>query len=104
MNLKEIAAEIDTGLRANRRSVVTDDNFLDAYVLNFAEEAGELVGAYRRYTGKARRNGSLAEVEGEVADVLIGTAILAACLGIDIDKAVEDKAAVIFSRGWSEND
>jgi NTP pyrophosphatase (non-canonical NTP hydrolase) len=69
-----------------------------------AEEAGELVGAYRRWAGKARRTGTRRELEDEVADVLIVTACFAERAGIDLDAAVAAKLTVIYSRGWREDD
>ena len=72
----------------------------DNAALCVAEEAGELVGAYRRWAGQARRPGTLAELEAEVADVLITTAIFAARIGIGIEDAVNAKLEKIYSRGW----
>lgn len=102
MDLKAIAAQLQHDLSANRPPGITDDNAIDAQVHCVAEEAGEVVGAYRRYSGKARRTGTLEHVAEEIADVLIVTAILAHMLGIDIDEAVSDKLKVIYSRGWRE--
>jgi NTP pyrophosphatase (non-canonical NTP hydrolase) len=65
-----------------------------------AEEAGELVGAYRRWAGKARRTGTRRELEDEIADVLIVTAVFAERAGIGLDAAVAAKLAVLYSRGW----
>jgi len=67
-----------------------------------AEEAGELVGAYRRWAGKARRTGTRRELEDEIADVLIVTAVFAERAGIDLDAAIAAKLAVIYSRGWQQ--
>lgn len=76
---------------------------MDVQALCVAEEAGELVGAYRRWAGKARRTGTFRELEDEVADLLIVTAIFAVQVGVDLDAAVKAKLAVIHSRGWSED-
>ena len=103
MDLRAIARKLQWDLSQNRPPGVTVDNQIETQALCFAEEAGELVGAYRRYAGKARRKGTLQEVEGEVADVLITATILAELLGIDIEGAVENKLQVIYSRGWREN-
>lgn len=103
MDLQKIAGDLQVALAANRREAISDNNALDVQALCFAEEAGELVGAYRRYAGKARRSGTLGEVEGELADVLITASILAVLLGIDIEGAVDNKLKVIYSRGWKQD-
>lgn len=102
MDLAEVASKLQTDLALNRRDGITDENATDVQALCVAEEAGELVGAYRRYTGRARRVGSREEVEHEIADVLIVTAVLAHLLDVDIDKAVASKLDIIYSRGWKE--
>lgn len=71
-------------------------------VLGLAEEAGEFVSAYRRFRGLARRAGSWAEVEAELADVAITAYVTASILGIDLDKAWRAKAQKILTRGWRE--
>jgi NTP pyrophosphatase (non-canonical NTP hydrolase) len=103
-DLRQIARHLDGQLRANRRPAITDANALDVQALCVAEEAGELVGAYRRWAGKARRTGTRRELEDEVADVLIVTACFAERAGIDLDAAVAAKLTVIYSRGWREDD
>jgi NTP pyrophosphatase (non-canonical NTP hydrolase) len=103
MELQGIAIQLDHDLRANRCPGITDANQLDVQALCVAEEAGELVGAYRRYAGKARLAGTLREVEDEVAYVLIVTAVFAERAGIDINAAVARKLTVIYSRGWRED-
>src|SRR5881394_626832 len=50
-------------------------------VMNVVEEAGELVGAYRRYAGFARRSGPWGDVEAEMADVIICAYVTAATVG-----------------------
>lgn len=99
VNLREIARQLLQDLRANRSPRITDANQLDAQALCVAEEAGELVGAYRRYVGNARRAGTLRELQDEVADVLVVTAVFAERAGIDINADVARKLAVIYSRG-----
>jgi NTP pyrophosphatase (non-canonical NTP hydrolase) len=104
VNLREIARQLERDLRSNRCPGITDASQLDVQALCVAEKAGELAGAYRRYAGRARRAGTLRELEGEVADVLIVTAVFAVFAeraGIDIDAAA-CKLAVIYSRGWRE--
>jgi NTP pyrophosphatase (non-canonical NTP hydrolase) len=104
MDLREIARELEAHLTSNRRPGITDSNALDVQAMCVAEEAGELVGAYRRYAGKARRRGTFREMEDEIADVLIVTAVFAERAGVDIDAAVSRKLAVIYTRGWKEED
>lgn len=102
-DLTAIALRLQADLRRNRSGIaITDANELDVQALCVAEEAGELVGAYRRWAGKARRRGTLGELAGEIADVLITTAVFAELAGIDLDEAVESKLTVIYARGWRE--
>ena len=103
-DLRQIARCLDAQLSLNRRPGITDANALDVQALCIAEEAGELVGAYRRWAGKARRTGTRRELEDEIADVLIVTAVFAERAGIDLDAAIAAKLAVIYSRGWREDD
>ena len=101
-DLPAIARQLSTDLRANRRVDLTEMEEWDLQALGVAEEAGELVGAYRRWSGRARRKGSFEDMAQEVADVIIVTAIFAQRVGIDLEKAVADKLTVIYSRGWKE--
>ena len=100
VNLRDIAWQLEQDLRANRRPEITNAGQLDVQALCVAEEAGELIGAHRRSTGKARCSGTLRELENEVADVLIETAVFAERDGIDINAAVARKLAVIYSCSW----
>lgn len=52
VDLQQIAVQLDRDLRANRRPGITNANQLDVQALGVAEEAGELVGAYRRYAAR----------------------------------------------------
>jgi len=74
----------------------------DGQVLMLAEEVGEFVGAYRRYIGKARRQGSFDDMQAELADVIIGALCVSLYLEIDINQAIADKLLIIFSRGWRQ--
>jgi len=71
-------------------------------VLCFAEESGEFVGAYRRWKGLARRTGDFNEMAKELADVRISTQVVAQILNIPLDRYVESKLEVIFTRGWND--
>ncbi len=66
-----------------------DNGFLndngEGQTLNLAEEAGEFVGAYRRWTGRARRTGTEQEAQAELADVVITAYVTAADLGVTLD-------------------
>jgi hypothetical protein len=53
--------------------------------LGLAEEAGEFVGAYRRWTNRARRRGTEQEAQAEFADVVITSHVTAAELGHKLD-------------------
>jgi phosphoribosyl-ATP pyrophosphohydrolase len=69
-----------------------------AQVLNVAEEAGEFTGAFRRWSGNARRKGTLAEVAEELADVVIAAFVAAAHLDVDLDDAIAAKWSKIQDR------
>ena len=71
-----------------------------AQVLCVAEEAGEFVGAYRRYEGMARRDGSWQDVQAELADVVISAYTAAHAIGFDLDEAIEEKLGKVMTRGW----
>jgi NTP pyrophosphatase (non-canonical NTP hydrolase) len=103
VDLAVIGKQLSKDLReTSARPAITDENMLDVQALCVAEEAGELVGAYRRWAGKARRSGTLAELTDEVADLLIVTAVFAERAGIDLDAAVAGKLEKIYARGWRE--
>jgi NTP pyrophosphatase (non-canonical NTP hydrolase) len=76
------AARIVHHLRANG---FTARDAAQRQVLNLMEEAGEFIGAYRRWTGLARRPGTVQDVHAELADVLITAYVTAAELGLTID-------------------
>lgn len=101
MDLAEAGRKLRADLALNC-NWITDETIGDLTVISLGEEAGELLGAYRRYSGRARRNGSLEEVRLEMADVLLNLAILADVLGIDIEAALQDKLKIVYSRGWRE--
>jgi len=79
--LSEIAAIIAARLR---EAGFDGDGAIDRNVLCLAEEAGEVVGAYRRYTGQARRTGTLAELAAELADVVITGHVAAHEMDVDL--------------------
>lgn len=71
-------------------------------VLCLAEEVGEFVAAYRRWSGRARRSGPWSDVCDELADVVIAAYVTADVLGIDLDAAAAAKVARVVTRGWRE--
>lgn len=87
------------------KTLLAENGFADrdGQVLNLAEEVGEFVGAYRRWTDRARRSDTLDHVEEELADVVITAFVTAAVLDIDIEKAVDAKVGVVLTRGWKES-
>jgi NTP pyrophosphatase (non-canonical NTP hydrolase) len=96
--LQDLAVEITSKLREN----FPDSDHALRQVLCLAEEAGEFVGAYRRWAGMARRTGPFEDVEAELADVVIVAYVTAQVLGIDLDAAVGEKAGQIMTRGWRD--
>lgn len=77
-------------------------NFVDKLpirgVLAVAEEAGEFVGAYRRWIGEARRSGTFAEVEDELADVILAAWSTAVSLHMDLPAVLVRKGRVVLDR------
>lgn len=85
-----------------RRNGFEPAEAVNRQVLGLAEETGEFVGAYRRWSGQARRSGTAEEMHEELADVII-TAFVTACeLGVDIDAVITAKLRKIHARGWRE--
>lgn len=70
--------------------------------LALAEEVGEFVGAVRRWRGMARRTGTFADVEEELADVVITAWVTSHALGIDLEAAINRKLDKVFTRGWKD--
>jgi len=98
-NLRDLARVIAEHLHANGFPAEGGAN---RQVLALAEECGEFVGAYRRWSGQARRSGTAEEMRAELADVIITAFVAAEELGIDLDQAVTDKANIVLTRGWRE--
>lgn len=73
------------------------------HALCLAEEAGEVIGAYRRYTGQARRSGTREELEDELTDLILNAFGLAYLLDADPDVFMERKLGVQFERFWNES-
>jgi NTP pyrophosphatase (non-canonical NTP hydrolase) len=71
-----------------------------AQVYAVAEEAGEFVGAMRRWRGMARRSGTEEEAQNELADVIISSYVMANIMGWDLDDLISRKLGKILTRGW----
>lgn len=100
-DLPDVARVIEKGL-VKAFTTKTYAELATAQVLDVAEEAGEFVGAFRRYSGLARRPGTVEELEDEWADVIIAAFSAAKFLGINPVHAIERKAAKVLSRGYKE--
>jgi NTP pyrophosphatase (non-canonical NTP hydrolase) len=98
-NLRELARVITEHLRANGFPA---EGAANRQVLALAEECGEFVGSYRRWSGQARRSGTAEEMHAELADVVITAFAAAEELGIDLDEVITAKANVVLTRGWRE--
>lgn len=81
----------------------TSEQHCQRQALALAEEVGEFVGAYRRWSGQARRTDSLTNVGLELADVVITAFVTASVLGIELDSFIQSKYEVILTRGWREH-
>lgn len=102
--LPEIAVQIAQELD---QAGFPEDQMLTRQMLSIGEEVGEFQGAVRRFYGMARRTGTWSEVLSEWADCLITLFVTSTALGItrpQLEIAVEEKLAQIFTRGWHEND
>lgn len=72
------------------------------FVTGVAEEAGEVVGAYNRYTGTSRRTGTKDELAKELADTVFTAYMAANVLGINLQNALDEKYAILTTRGWKQ--
>ncbi|MEC3916345.1 MazG nucleotide pyrophosphohydrolase domain-containing protein [Nocardia sp. CDC160] len=99
IDMQKVAAEIRERLG---EAGFSEEGAANRAVLALAEEAGEFVGAYRRWSGQARRTGTFEEMRAELADVVIVAWLAAGELGIDLEEAVADKLAVMSERGWRD--
>jgi NTP pyrophosphatase (non-canonical NTP hydrolase) len=72
---------------------------LDVQMLCLAEETGEVIQAYRRATGRARRDGDWPTVAAELADVVVVAYVTAQLANIDLDAAIAAKLDEIEARG-----
>lgn len=79
-DLADAARRIIDNLRANG----FEPDKSEDQVLALMEEAGEVVGAYRRCTGRARRSGTPKDFHLELADLVITAHITAIVLGYEL--------------------
>lgn len=104
-----VAAGIPAGFAESIRTIVASlapNGFAgqpDRQVLALAEEVGEFVGAWRRYSGQARRSDTIEHVLEELADVVITAYVTAREKGWDLDAAIEAKLQTILTRGWRDH-
>lgn len=73
-----------------------------AQLMAVAEEAGEFIGAMRRWRGMARRSGTEEEAQKELADLVITCYAMADVMGWDLDRLIDTKSEVILNRGWKQ--
>ena len=86
-DLRDLAVEIVERIREH----FPDTDLTQQQVLCLAEEAGEFVGAYRRWAGMARRTGPWEDVKAELADVTITAYTIAELLGFaDVLESIRD--------------
>lgn len=74
-----------------------------AYAVKVSEEQGELSASVLSYLSlqrKEKEQKGKEELAGEVADVIITTALLAEALGIDVEKCLAEKIAKIKKRKY----
>lgn len=97
INLKQVAKYVMEMCRENGAGGTRESQ-----PLALAEEVGEFVGAYRRWSGQARRRGTEAEAKAELADVILSAYCAADVFGWDVDEIVKSKVDKILTRGWKE--
>jgi NTP pyrophosphatase (non-canonical NTP hydrolase) len=113
-SLQRIIQALQDNLKSSARQGADEKTALDSQFIGIGEEAGEALGAYRRWRGFARRAGSAQEVYDELADVLIVTLVgiihFAEVNGDNpdpeeiIEQVLTHKLDKIFSRGWVNKD
>jgi hypothetical protein len=99
--LREIARPLAAELRADSKTAPADDDALDLQAQAVGAQAGNLAVAFRSWAARGRRPaGALRDlVEGEVAHLLLSTAIFAELAGIDTDKAIGRQLTLSLSPG-----
>jgi hypothetical protein len=99
--LREIARALAAELRADSKTTPAGDDALGLQAQAVGAQAGDLAVAYRSWAARGRcPAGALRDlVEGEVAHLLLSTAIFAELAGIDIDKAIGQQLTLRLSPG-----
>lgn len=98
--MEDLAEEI----RFHANQGATDDEWRDAQAMVVAEEAGEFIGAYRRWRGFARRPGEAKEMYKELSDVIIASLLMFAVLDADAQMHVKAKLHDVITRGYVNKD
>lgn len=78
----------------------SDEEWRDAQAMKLAEEVGEFAGAYNRWRGWARRDGSMADVLEELSDVIISAFAMFAIMDFDAQVYIKDKLTKVITRGY----
>jgi NTP pyrophosphatase (non-canonical NTP hydrolase) len=97
-----IAGDLPRHADCLHRNGFNQGQAVNRQVLNLAEETGEFVGAYRRWSGQARRIGTAADMHEELADVIITAFVTAHELNVDIEAVIAAKLHKVRTRGWRD--
>jgi NTP pyrophosphatase (non-canonical NTP hydrolase) len=92
--------DLATVVRYHARQGASDEEWQDAQAMCVVEEAGEFIGAYRRWRGFARRDGSWNDVTKELSDVIIASLLMFAVMNEDAQCHVKAKLYEVISRGY----
>lgn len=96
--MREIARSLAAELGAGTQGTAAGGDALDVQAQAVGVQADELTAAYRRWAARGRRPGTVRSlVEGEVATMLLTTAIFAEMAGIGIDQAIGRQVTVTLS-------
>ena len=71
-------------------------------VVHVGSEAGEFLGAWMRWAGRARRTDTEQAARFELADVVIAAYVVAEQNGWDLEQDVAEKWHIIRERGYRE--
>lgn len=93
---EDLAEEI----RYHASQGASDEEWRDAQAMCVVEEAGEFIGAYRRWRGFARRPGEARDMHKELADVIIAAFLMFAVLDADAQMHVKAKLFDVITRGY----
>lgn len=109
-NLPALIKTLVSELSKHARQGSTNAEWLDQQAMCVAEEAGEFMGAYRRWRGFARRPGNAQDVADEMADVIVSTLCMMTLWSDQVGRnsldndalanIIQHKLSTIFSRGW----